>query len=100
VKALRFRADTVTIEGLRQTVDHPGAAMTLGGPRNVTLSGNVELYVLSQSGKAFGLLPLTLSPSSPPPLVIPYMEFTDVDSRIAYQGADELRFPSAQITVT
>jgi hypothetical protein len=99
-RALKFRADSVTIEGIRQDVAQPGATTTLTGSQNVTLSGSVQLYVLSQRGNAFGLIPLTLSPSSPPPLVIPFMVFTDVDSQIAYEQAGTLSFPGARITVT
>lgn len=101
VRALKFHADTVTIEGIKQVVAHPGATMALtAGRSDVVLSGDVELYVLSQKGNVFGLLPLTLDPENPPPLVIPYMVFTDVDSRIAYNSADKLTVPTGQIDVT
>lgn len=99
-RVLKFHAATVTIEGLRQDVARPGVTMALSSRRTVTLSGHVQLYVLSQSGKAFGLLPLTLTPDSPPPLVTSYMEFTEVDSRIAYLEADSLSVPGGRIVVT
>ncbi|HET9656303.1 MAG TPA: hypothetical protein VFP72_13180, partial [Kineosporiaceae bacterium] len=99
-KALKFTASSVIIEGIQQTVTHPRATMTLTGSRNVTLEGNVQLYVLSQRGTVLGLLPLTLSPSFPPPLVFSDMVFTDIDSQIAYQEADTLTFPTARISVS
>lgn len=99
-RALKFHADTVTIEQIKQVVPHPGATMALTAGGNVVLSGNVQLYVLSQKGKAFGLLPLTLDPDNPPPLVISFMVFTDVDSQIAYNSADKLTVPIGRIDVT
>lgn len=99
-RALKFHADTVTIQGIRQTVAYPGATMLLSGSTDLVLSGRVQLYVFSQRGNVFGLLPLTLDPDNPPPLVIPYMVFTDVDSQVAYQEADKLSLPGGSIKVS
>ena len=74
--------------------------MTITAGTDVVLRGNVELYVLKQSGKAFGLLPLNLSPDSPPPLTFPFIVFTGVTSQVAYIKADSLTLEKGSITAT
>ncbi len=94
LRTLDFTASSVTITAMREDV----GPMNLGGS-TMTLGGDVHLYVVSLSGKVFGLLPLTISPGAPPPLVLPSMVFTDVDSQIAYIDAGSLNAPAAQIAV-
>lgn len=99
VRTLKFTADSVTLTGMKQDVAQPSARFSLVPGGTAELTGNVSLYVLTQSGKAFGVLPLTLTPDSPPPLVLPAMFFTDVEARIAYIAADSLTVPKTKITV-
>jgi hypothetical protein len=96
-QVLKLRASSIKIEGLKQTVTYPGGTMTLTAD-TATISGNINLYVLKQSGSAFGILPLTLSPSFPPPLVLPDMMFTNVDQSVALIQADSMTVPSVMIT--
>jgi hypothetical protein len=99
VDVLKFRADSITITGMKQDVAQPGSRFYLTAGRQATLTGNVVMYVKSQSGRAFGILPLDLSADFPPPLVTSSMVFTDVDSQIVYIRADELVAPQTAITV-
>ena len=100
IRVLRFTSDTVDITGIKEQVTVNGATMTITAGTTVKLSGNVELYVLEQSGNIFGLLPLTISPDSPPPLILPFLIFTDVRSKIAYIKADKLVLSRGKIDVT
>lgn len=100
IRVLRFTSDTVDIAGIKEQVTVNGATMTITAGTTVKLSGNVELYVLEQSGNIFGLLPLTISPDSPPPLILPFLIFTDVRSKIAYIKADRLVLSRGRIDVT
>ncbi|WP_088320586.1 hypothetical protein [Kineosporia sp. R_H_3] len=99
-RVLKFTADSVTIEGIKETVTANGATMRITAGTDVVLRGNVELYVLKQSGKAFGLLPLNLSPDSPPPLTFPFIIFTGVTSQVAYIKADTLTLKKGRIDVS
>ncbi|GAB2849396.1 hypothetical protein GCM10022221_56040 [Actinocorallia aurea] len=72
-RLLKFSMKTATLKGLSQTA----GGMTLGATE-FGFSGSVVMYAASITGKAFGALPMTLTPDSPPPLVLPVMMFTDV----------------------
>lgn len=99
-RVLKFTADSVTIKGIKESVTANGATMRITAGTDVVLRGNVELYVLKQSGNAFGLLPLNLSPDSPPPLTFPFIIFTDVTSQVAYIKADTLTLKQGRIDVS
>jgi hypothetical protein len=98
-QALSFRASKATLEGLRQEVKDSKGSIALSAPKTVTLSGNVRLFVLSLSGKAFGVLPLQFDTNAPPLLVLPYMMFTDVDARTAVLVSDTLTTGATTILV-
>ena len=100
VRVLKFTADSVSISGIRESVTVGGATMTITSGTTVRLSGNVELYVLEQTANIFGLLPLTINPDNPPPLILPFLIFTDVKSKIAYIKADQLVLQRGRIDVT
>ncbi|ROO89903.1 hypothetical protein EDD29_7613 [Actinocorallia herbida] len=72
-RLLKFSMSTAKLTGLRQTA----GGLTLGAAE-FGFSGSVVMYAASITGKAFGLLPMTLTPDAPPPLVLPVMMFTDV----------------------
>ncbi|MDX6743775.1 hypothetical protein [Actinocorallia sp. A-T 12471] len=72
-RLLKFSMKTAKLTGLRQTAR--GSTLTA---TEFAFSGDVVMYAASISGKAFGLLPMTLTPDAPPPLVLPLMTFTDV----------------------
>jgi hypothetical protein len=76
IRALKFRLDRLQIAQLAPNVTTaPGTAWTVrGATTDAVLSGSVQFSVVSMTGKAFGTLPLTLTPDSPPPLTLPYLE--------------------------
>ncbi|GAA3132390.1 hypothetical protein GCM10010521_17810 [Streptomyces rameus] len=55
--------------------------------------GDTVMYTESISGNLFGLLPVTFSPDSPPPLNIPYIYFTNVKVTQAAQFGGTLTIP-------
>ncbi|MFB7777860.1 hypothetical protein [Streptomyces bauhiniae] len=55
--------------------------------------GDTVMYTESISGNLFGLLPVTFSPDSPPPLNIPYIYFTHVKVTQAAQFGGNLTIP-------
>ncbi|MEU3828170.1 hypothetical protein AB0F36_23055 [Streptomyces sp. NPDC029080] len=59
---------------------------------NIT-GGDTVMYTESISGNLFGLLPVTFSPDSPPPLNIPYIYFTHVKVTQAAQFGGNLTIP-------
>lgn len=96
-----LRADTLTLTGLRcgipwgdpgecraervaldgAWVSHPGPAGQPGfctRARHITFSGDVRLRADRISGHVFGLLPLTLSTATAPPVPLPHLRMTDV----------------------
>ncbi|WP_308315838.1 hypothetical protein [Streptomyces sp. CC228A] len=87
-KALKFTASEVDIKDLHQITVHsagrkahvesrPGSTSTL---RN----GTVTMYTEELKGNLFGIIPITFSPESPPPLDVPFAFFTD--ARVVQAG--------------
>ncbi|MCD0451287.1 hypothetical protein LO762_19090 [Actinocorallia sp. API 0066] len=74
VRLLRFSMTTATLTNVRQT---SGQRTTLTA-REFVFSGAVTMYATKITGRAFGLLPMTLTPDAPPPLVPSVMSFTGV----------------------
>ncbi|MFC4910307.1 DUF6114 domain-containing protein [Actinomadura gamaensis] len=78
VKALKFSMDKAVLKDVDQQVRRGSAAAGLTTPR-LTLTGDVVMYTTKMSSKLLGI-PLTFTPESPPPLVLPSMTMTDVVS--------------------
>ncbi|OII66971.1 MULTISPECIES: hypothetical protein [unclassified Streptomyces] len=87
-KALKFTASEVDIKDLHQITVHsegrkahvesrPGSTSTL---RN----GTVTMYTEELKGNLFGIIPITFSPDSPPPLDVPFAFFTQ--ARVVQAG--------------
>jgi len=101
IRALKFTASSVQIDGIQQSVSTALSRLQLTtSGSSVLLSGSVHLYLTQQKGAVFGLLPLNLSPSFPPPLILPTLVFTNVDSQVAYFDADTLTVPGATLQVS
>lgn len=70
----------------------------------LTVSGDVQFYCTSISGNlvvaGVGLVPLTFTVDSPPPAVLPEMEFTDVTIQLAYVQSNVLTAKSLDISTT
>ncbi|RPF39147.1 hypothetical protein EDD92_9351 [Streptomyces sp. TLI_185] len=73
------RAERVTLEDVQiGNPRPPGQAGTCIRARRLTLSGDVRFRAELISGRVFGLLPLTLSTATVPPVPVPFLHLTGV----------------------
>jgi hypothetical protein len=73
------RAERVTLEHVQiGNPGPPGQPGTCIRARRLTLSGDVRFRAALISGRAFGLLPLTLSTATVPPVPVPFLQLTGV----------------------
>ncbi|MEO3764516.1 hypothetical protein [Streptomyces sp. B5E4] len=103
-KVLKYTADDgVDIRDLHQTVVGPGRNTTHvradKGSTSTIRDGTVTMYTEELRGSLFGLIPLTFSPESPPPLDLPFAFFTDVQVVQAGQFGGTLTVPGLRNTV-
>lgn len=103
-KALKFTATSVDIENLHQTVRYPmGKTAHVQGREGSTSTIRdtpVTMYTEQLKGNLFGLIPVTFSPQTPPPLDVPYASFTDVEVTQAGQFGGTLTIPGLQNYLT
>ena len=98
-KVLKFVvSDGIDIGDLHQTVNDKQSGKTYHvqaakGSTSTFRDGKTLMYTESISGKLFGLIPVTFSPDSPPPLNIPLIYFTDVKVVQAGQFGGTLHIP-------
>ncbi|MGA5320486.1 hypothetical protein ACPCIU_08580 [Streptomyces seoulensis] len=88
----------IDIGDLHQTVKDKASGKTYHvqagkGTTSTFRDGDTTMYTESISGKLFGLIPITFSPDSPPPLNIPLIYFTDVKVQQAGQFGGTLTIP-------
>ncbi|MGW2210227.1 hypothetical protein [Streptomyces sp. NPDC001781] len=91
-------SDGTDIGDLHQTVKDKASGKTYHvqagkGTTSTIRDGDTTMYTESISGKLFGLIPITFSPDSPPPLNIPLIYFTDVTVKQAGQFGGTLTIP-------
>ncbi|MGW0872516.1 hypothetical protein ACWD3Z_18755 [Streptomyces sp. NPDC002740] len=91
-------SDGTDIGDLHQTVDDKQSGRTYHvqagkGTTSTIRDGDTIMYTESISGNLFGLIPITFSPKSPPPLNIPLIYFTDVKVQQAGQLGGTLTVP-------
>ncbi|MFJ8730968.1 hypothetical protein [Streptomyces bauhiniae] len=91
-------SDGTDIGDLHQTVKDKASGKTYHvqagkGTMSTIRDGQTTMYTESISGKLFGLIPITFSPDSPPPLNIPLIYFTDVTVQQAAQFGGTLTIP-------
>jgi hypothetical protein len=100
VQVLAFSLDTLDVAGMDQTYPFGGHTVSI---TNVTgdahITGNVKLYVTRMAGSVFGLVELTFTPESPPPLIVPFLVMTGTTSEVALVQADQVRASSLVSTV-
>ncbi|MFJ8083853.1 hypothetical protein ACIQ6Y_24985 [Streptomyces sp. NPDC096205] len=70
------------------------------GSKSTITNGKTTMYTEKISGKLFGLIPVTFSPESPPPLNIPLIYFTDVEVTQAGQFGGDLHVPGLHQFIT
>ncbi|MFJ8665238.1 hypothetical protein [Streptomyces sp. NPDC093600] len=103
-KVLKFTAsDGVGIKDLHQrTVHSPGLTGHVRsdkGSESTMSNGTVTMYTERLKGNLFGIIPVTFSPETPPPLDVPFAFFTDVEVVQAGQFGGTLKVPGLRNTV-
>lgn len=84
------------IGDLHQTVTEQGTTYHVQagkGTKSTITGGKTIMYTESISGNLLGLIPITFSPDSPPPLNIPLIYFTNVTVQQAAQYGGTLTVP-------
>ncbi|WP_093798976.1 hypothetical protein [Streptomyces sp. Wb2n-11] len=96
-KVLKFTAVETDIKDLHQKVVGPGGttmhAQAAKGSTSTLRESTVTMYTEELKGNLFGLVPVTFSPQTPPPLNIPIAMFTDVRVTQAGQFGGTLTIP-------
>ncbi|PWG11714.1 hypothetical protein DF268_20280 [Streptomyces sp. V2] len=98
-------SDGTDIDDLHQTVIDKQAGKTYHvkgakGSKSTITGGDTIMYTESISGNLFGLLPVTFSPKSPPPLNIPWIYFSNVKVTQAGQFGGTLTIPGMSQSIT
>ncbi|GAA2130976.1 hypothetical protein [Streptomyces synnematoformans] len=103
-KVLKYTAaDGVDIRDLHQTAVGPGKHTSHvradKGSTSTIRDGTVTMYTEELKGNLFGLIPMTFSPKTPPPLDLPFAFFTDVQVIQAGQFGGTLTVPGLENTI-
>ncbi|MET8944282.1 hypothetical protein ABZX30_12015 [Streptomyces sp. NPDC004542] len=93
------------IGDLHQTVNDKQSGKTYHvqaakGTTSTITGGDTVMYTESISGNLFGLIPVTFSPDSPPPLNIPLIYFTNAKVTQAAQFGGNLHVPGMHVYTT
>jgi hypothetical protein len=101
---LKFTTEEVDIQDLHQTAVYPEGRthhdQARAGSTSTIRNGPVTMYVQELTGNLFGLIPITFSPTAPPPVDIPAAVFTDVTVIQAGQFGGTLTIPGLQDYIT
>ncbi|MEV1044858.1 hypothetical protein [Streptomyces sp. NPDC049916] len=96
-KVLKFTASSIDIKDLHQLTVGPagttGHVTSRPGSTSTIRDGEVTMYTEELKGNLFGLIPITFSPSTPPPLNVPFAFFTKVKVVQAGQFGGTLTVP-------
>lgn len=96
-QALKFTADALDIGDLHQTVKGPNGTtyhvQASEGSTSTIRDGKVTMYTEELKGNLFGLIPITFSPETPPPINVPFAYFTKVTVQQAGQFGGNLTIP-------
>ncbi|MFJ2745515.1 hypothetical protein ACIO3O_38300 [Streptomyces sp. NPDC087440] len=96
-KVLKFTAKETDIKDLHQTTVGPGGTtghvQARKGSTSTLRQGTVTMYTEELKGNLFGLIPVTFSPQTPPPLNVPIAMFTKVKVTQAGQFGGTLTVP-------
>jgi hypothetical protein len=95
-RVLKFTMSGLSLKNGDLTVNQDGRAMAVQAA-SFTFSGNVTLLTTKFSGSLLGV-PLSFSPTLPPPAVLPVMTFTNVTSDQPFTSADSFRIGGLRIT--
>jgi hypothetical protein len=97
LQVLKFSMASAVTEPFQLKVREPNGKNTVITSSKLTISGNVKFYTSKFSGKLFGLIPVTFTPDSPPPLTLPVLWFTDATIDLAFVQCDTLTAPKMEI---
>ncbi|OEJ53573.1 hypothetical protein BGM19_25655 [Streptomyces agglomeratus] len=96
-KVLKFTAEQTDIMDLHQKVVGPNGTtahvQAAAGSKSTLRDGTVTMYTEELKGNLFGLIPITFSPETPPPLNVPIAMFTKVKVTQAGQFGGTLKVP-------
>ncbi|MFF1834708.1 hypothetical protein ACFVXE_10950 [Streptomyces sp. NPDC058231] len=96
-KVLKFTASSVDIKDLHQLTEGPagstGHVQARKGSTSTIRNGTVTMYTEELKGNLFGLIPITFSPQTPPPVNVPFAFFTNVKVTQAGQFGGTLTVP-------
>jgi hypothetical protein len=67
---------------------------------SLTVSGNVQFYATEIKGNLQGAVPVDFTPSSPPPLTVPDLCFTDATISLAFVSSTTLTADKLAISPT
>jgi hypothetical protein len=95
-RVLKFTMSGLSLKNGDLTVDQDGHAMTVQAA-SFTFSGHVTLLTTKFSGSLLGV-PLSFSPTLPPPVVLNVMTFTNVTSAQPFTSADSFQAGGLRIT--
>jgi hypothetical protein len=98
LRSLKFSMSKSVTKPFSLTIPGPGGHTTLIKSNALTTDGDVKFYTPSFSGKLFGLIPVTFTPDSPPPLTLPYLWFTDVKIHLAFVSCNTLTADPLDLT--
>ncbi|MCM2426065.1 hydrogenase expression protein HypF [Streptomyces sp. RKAG337] len=101
-KVLKFTASSLDIQDLHQIVSANGHVYHVQGPgtKSTIQNGTVTMYTEELKGNLFGLIPVTFSPDTPPPINVPLAVFTNVKIRQAGQFGGTLHISNLHQTIT
>ncbi|MFF1912294.1 hypothetical protein ACFVYE_11775 [Streptomyces sp. NPDC058239] len=96
-KVLKFTASSIDIKDLHQLTVGPAGTtahvQARKGSTSTIRNGTVTMYTEELKGNLFGLIPVTFSPKTPPPLNVPFAFFTKVKVTQAGQFGGTLKVP-------
>ncbi|MER7950865.1 hypothetical protein ABTY59_26080 [Streptomyces sp. NPDC096079] len=102
-KVLKFTASGVGIKDLHQMTDHSEGRTahirSEKGSTSTITGGTVTMYTEELKGNLLGIIPITFSPQSPPPLNLPEVLFTSVKLKQAGQFGGTLKVKGLRNTI-
>jgi hypothetical protein len=90
VEALKFSMRRAVNKPFSLTIPEAGGRHTVITSNELATEGDVRFYTPKFAGKLFGLIPVTFTPESPPPLTLPVLWFTHVTIDLAFVQCDTL----------
>jgi Family of unknown function (DUF6114) len=90
VHSLKFSMSKAVNKPFQLKVREPNGKNTVITSTELVTEGNVKFFTPKFTGKLFGLIPVTFTPDSPPPLTLPVLWFTDVTIDLAFVNCNTL----------